>query len=374
MIDQAERLLMLVMLHWFQNIASLSGASYGFHADWMGNLSLQLQNIKLTHLAIPGSHDSGSYSLQPEHINLLDKDKFTRYFQMALNGSKKSSMGNLIYRWSKTQDLNITSQLNLGVRYLDLRIAVDASKNCYIVHRLVGTSLDSILTQVKRFLLKHPKEIILLDFNHVYFDPSISKQAAQDTIMKSVVMTLDSRLCPCTATSRYTLKAFWDLNCQILVFFAGFVERRGYKVCPEDFITSPFQENMFTQKSTWLRFLNTNYKREKHNDAFYVTQGIMQPHWMEVAMAGISEQASLKNWVSDEASNEMIKWLTSKQKNDLNIVIVDFVENHKFVETVLSLNNMKTNSNVIHGAMSWLINVTSVILIWTIIDTIILAL
>lgn len=48
---------------------------------------------------------------------------------MALNSSKKSSMGNLIYRWSKTQDLNITSQLNLGVRYLDLRIAVDGNKN-----------------------------------------------------------------------------------------------------------------------------------------------------------------------------------------------------------------------------------------------------
>jgi len=42
-------------------------------------------------------------------------------------------LGTMIYRWSVTQDLNITEQLSYGIRYLDLRIAFDSNNQRYII-------------------------------------------------------------------------------------------------------------------------------------------------------------------------------------------------------------------------------------------------
>ena len=79
-----------------------------------------------------------------------------------------------------------------------------------------------------------------------------------------------------------------------------------------------------------------------------MTQGIMQPHWTEIAIAGVSEKATLKNWVSDDASIALVRWLKRKKsgQNGINIVIADFVQNHNFVDTVLSLNSGSHSSAI----------------------------
>ena len=38
------------------------------NSDWMRDLSSGLQNISLKYLAIPGSHDTGTYSLHTDEI------------------------------------------------------------------------------------------------------------------------------------------------------------------------------------------------------------------------------------------------------------------------------------------------------------------
>ena len=62
---------------------------------------------------------------------------------------------------------------------------------------------------------------------------------------------------------------------------------------------------------------------------------------MEIAMAGDSVNATLKEWVSTDASIEIIKWLHGKHngRKGVNIVITDFVEENQFIETVLALNS-----------------------------------
>lgn len=44
-------------------------------SEWMGNLPLRLQNMRITDLAIPGSHDSGSYSLMKNQSIDFNNDK-----------------------------------------------------------------------------------------------------------------------------------------------------------------------------------------------------------------------------------------------------------------------------------------------------------
>lgn len=71
-------------------------------------------------------------------------------------------------------------QLKDGIRYLDFRVAPDSHGDFYLVHGLYGASvslwlvcsnqyqLTEALQQVLRFVKKHPREIIILDFNHFY--------------------------------------------------------------------------------------------------------------------------------------------------------------------------------------------------------------
>ena len=79
--------------------------------------------------------------------------KYSKFIHLVNNITGRNSLGEVIYRWSKTKDLDITQQLVHGVRYFDLRVAVDKHNRARIVHGLLGGQLDDILQQFKEFLL-----------------------------------------------------------------------------------------------------------------------------------------------------------------------------------------------------------------------------
>lgn len=127
------------------------------------------------------------------------------------------------------------------------------------------------------------------------------------------------------------------MKCQVVVILANNENKKRSQIS----IKSPYSYTKFIQKSPWLHFLDINYKKRREPDTFYVTQGIMQPHWMEVIAAGLSEKATLKEWVSKEATNEIVDWLRDKRigrTHGVNIVIADFVEFQNFTEKVVDLN------------------------------------
>ena len=146
----------------------------------------------------------------------------------------------------------------------------------------------------------------------------------------------------------YVIKQIWKNNISVLVFMQNNqLQKKTFAPGKNRMeIISPFDYNKFTQTSSWLHYLNLNYENrlhgnDKHNwRTFYVTQGIMQPHWMEVVVAGISGNASLRVWVSEHATREITHWLHGKRIGTagINIVIADFVELQNFTDAVLTLN------------------------------------
>lgn len=80
-------------------------------------------------------------------------------------------------KWSVTVRENLTVQLHAGIRYLDLRVEVN-QENCnvgtrlslcfYIVHGQYGNRLIEELAEIKRFLLEHLKEVVIIDLQHLY--------------------------------------------------------------------------------------------------------------------------------------------------------------------------------------------------------------
>jgi len=106
---------------------------------WMELYSPCIENLKLTEMTLPGSHDSGTY--------VRDQWDVT------------------------TQILDIKGQLMSGVRVLDLRIRQDRSRpgtdRFVLGHGIITFKLrlSEVLEQVRSFLEKYDKEIIILDFH-----------------------------------------------------------------------------------------------------------------------------------------------------------------------------------------------------------------
>ena len=120
----------------FVLIVIISGTSF-MHYDGNESLSEWMKNIKddtlISEIVIPGSHDAGTYDML----------------------------------WlGETQTLNIEEQLNVGVRYFDIRV-YNKDDKLIIYHDIInGVDFIPIITSIKQFILDHPSETLLLDFQH----------------------------------------------------------------------------------------------------------------------------------------------------------------------------------------------------------------
>ncbi len=104
---------------------------------WMKNLR---DNIKISEINLPGTHNSCTQRVQFSYL-------------------------------SKCHDLSIYEQLDIGIRYLDIRVEMYSDKlktvhsiaDCYTPHGKRKTLLlDYILDDCKNFLKKNPSETVIL--------------------------------------------------------------------------------------------------------------------------------------------------------------------------------------------------------------------
>ena len=119
----------------------------------MGNLVQSRPEISLGDIVLPGTHDSGSYSI----------DTFTPF----------SAVG-------RTQNVSVVEQLHRGARFLELRIA-GSGKNVNIFHGcLKGSLFERVLDDITLFCQDFPGEFIVLQVVAEYdraFNASQKKMA-----------------------------------------------------------------------------------------------------------------------------------------------------------------------------------------------------
>ncbi|VDM34320.1 unnamed protein product [Hydatigera taeniaeformis] len=130
---------------------------------WMSNLPEDLAKVPLSLLAIPGSHNSCSYCINGESELSQDNEAFLALMLLGKFGKSLSA------RWGRTQSVGLSEQLAAGIRYFDLRvIRRDIDDLCYFVHGQFAKEVSEELVSIRSFLQEHPKEVVLLDFNHLY--------------------------------------------------------------------------------------------------------------------------------------------------------------------------------------------------------------
>ena len=174
-----------------------------------------------------------------------------------------------------------------------------------------------------------------------------SSPKVRELLFSKVSTHLGKYLCPRTEKlSSFTLQKMWQLKKQVLFFVSYSLEKKipMFAWSSQKSIISPYNSDIFTEHSKWLGFLSKEYAKKRPQNAFYVTQGIMEPHWMEI-VAGQAVNGSLKAWISETATVSLVKWLKTRHRGSrgINIVIADFVEDNDFIPTVLRLNKAAIN-------------------------------
>ena len=171
-------------------------------SNWMWELYEHNAAKLLSEVAIPGTHNSGTYRLNEKGD---------------LEPGQPPSLGiikGIVKGWSQTQFRSIYDQLRDGIRFLDLRVAPDKSNNLRIVHGLYGITLKEALAEVARFSDVHPKEIILI--RCVFGDGFRRTSGAQKILIDVAVQTaLGHRLHKFEQGVRFL--DFWETHTSVMV-------------------------------------------------------------------------------------------------------------------------------------------------------------
>ena len=174
--------------------------------NWMEGIKGILSPRSLCDVVMPGTHDSGTYAITKESRIAPNQDISDR-----LNGVP--FVGRIVSGWAKTQGGTVAEQLAAGVRYLDLRISEHNAEHL-LVHTMLSVPVGVVLREVLHFVLSHPLEVVVLDFNHLY------NMTGHDVLIERIVSTFGARLAVGLHPTS-TMQEFWDAGVQVVVLYAA---------------------------------------------------------------------------------------------------------------------------------------------------------
>ena len=111
----------------------------------------------------------------------------------------------------------------MGIRYFDLRVCRTKDKHLHsrspftFTHGLLGHLARDGLEEINEFLGKHPKEIVLLDFNHFY---DFNEHCGHDQLIHLIHEVFGKKLCTTARTiQECTLDYLWNHQQQVILLY-----------------------------------------------------------------------------------------------------------------------------------------------------------
>lgn len=270
--------------------------------------------------------------------------KPTRWWKNPIAWVVSMMVSKVAYGWSKTQDLSLEHQLDMGIRYFDLRVGEQPSSgDLHFLHCLYANEILASLRTINIFFENNPREFVILDFNHFYNMTSANHQKLLEGIKEIFGdKILDNR--GISSLSTLTLDRIWAASKQVMVIYH---EEEAVPECPwvwsEQTIVSLWANTTDPQRLE--KFLNRNYNEAKNRGGkFCVWQGILTLDYSYVAMHFWS---SLQKTLVPLETATFLSWLRNKLPGPagINICIIDFVEKSDYISTVINL-NYKVHENV----------------------------
>ncbi|KAM3725868.1 PI-PLC X domain-containing protein [Dirofilaria immitis] len=299
---------------------------------WMSNLPEEITRKPLVCLAIPGSHDSFTHVLFDKYPVANDEGRFIREI------GRFRMVRRFIRRWATTQRFSVTKQLYAGVRYFDIRLTVPLSTKLdgvRVLHALYGNCIEQLLIYINIFLNTHSREIVILDFNHLYnFNSS-----EYIKFLEMVENVFGKKLCLRGGDiTKISLAHMWQLGYQVIAVSAAetTTHRSSCWIWDSSCLVSPYAN--VSRNDKLFKFLNRTLQdhRQGPRTAFFVTQAILTVKWFDILMHPFS---TLEKRYALKCTEKAVSWITTfDEPSYFNIIICDFVNHFDFCNIVFSLN------------------------------------
>lgn len=285
------------------------------NSTWMANIK---DDVLINEIVMPGSHDAGSYKMV----------------------------------WlGETQQFTIDEQLQMGVRYFDIR--VNKKEDKYVIfHSIInGVEFLPILESIKNFIINNPTEVLFLDFQHFEGNSQndVYNSITEYLYNNNLLVENNTKLSDLEFISNLKLK---DARGKCIIFWgdrsmdlSNYIFLRNNDDCSH--------ENMS---------LNSYYISDYHyKDIAYLVENGYPKYFDNIQNKIVREskgifvlQAQLTDgnlifgpYSKEKINNKKISEVIKNFKNDekltyLNVIMRDFLDINK-CEEIINLNNYKGN-------------------------------
>lgn len=295
--------------------------------DWMSRLPPPLLHVPLWDLAIPGSHDSMSFCLDMSSPVLRSEPVLLRVLDLLLPCCTRPC----IYRWSTTQESVLSAQCELGIRFLDLRIAKKPAGGATLffahgVYTLIA--VKEALEELAVWLEAHPTEVLIIRCSHF---EALTEQDHKD-LVHFILRLFGPKLCPPQKCP--TLSSCWLQGQQLIVSYDDqqMVEEHSqlWTSVPYWYADSPDPEKV-------IQYLEAQQSKGRPG-GFFVTglnltedlpYVLMHPlqNLRRLTLRGLS---LLLHWTNQQQPGP--------QRGGVNILCSDFIGLSQFCSIVIGLN------------------------------------
>ena len=312
---------------------------------WMSNLAPVIGPMMLREVAIPGTHDSGTYDIGI--FSDIGDDDLSWLKPVQALPEPAIVVKSIVANWAIAQAVNFSAQLASGIRYFDLRVQ-GAGGSLNFVHGLVGSPVTDLIDQLTEFFSQptNNKEIILLDFNHFYTMPS----ALQEKLAEMLLTAFGNKLAPASLGANVTVDQLWASTYRIITFYAA--------TDPTIFHTYPFLWPQQDISSPWPNkqdadslYVALNSELPNTHSTFFVLQGILTPSFGVIAegLVPFTQAPSSLASQANSVNKQLLSWLSGGWKNKgINIVICDWFSGaYHYVGAVVNLNHHAASANFV---------------------------
>lgn len=299
---------------WLRNGAIMKTNCLETRPNWMANRKNELGPLRFRDIFLPGTHNSGSYSI-----------------------NKVPTADTIVTKYAICQDEDILAQLIYGVRYLDIRVGYygTADPVWWINHGIIRiVSMQKVIDDVKTFL-DQTKEIVIFDVQEfpIGFGTDL-------TIHKQLVAYLEQQFADYLLPKSYgwsaSLDTIWASGRRLII---------GYD---QNSVVSQYDTIWPCVTHQWgnVRTLSALYTYLNRIESNALGSAVVNPR---SAMAQLTPDTldvildrlgGLRKMAEDVNMN-VTTWYNTEFQNTANIVAVDFFKGTGIIETAIEWNDKR---------------------------------
>ncbi|XP_073318281.1 PI-PLC X domain-containing protein 1 isoform X2 [Pagrus major] len=299
----------------------------GGNPDWMSRLPEELLDVPLWDLAIPGSHDSMSFCLDVSSPVLRSQPCFLRLTDRLFPCWTRPCVS----RWATTQSV-LSDQCDLGIRFLDLRIArkPKGGSKLFFAHGIYTLmTVKEALDELATWLDAHPKEIVIISCTH--FESLTDEDHVQ--LVEFIITLFGNKLCSSQDTP--TLRSCWSRGQQVVV---SYDDQQMVMQHPELWTGVPYWYADSPDPKKVIAYLEDQQSGGRPA-GFYVTGLNLTEDAPYVLLHPLQNMKKM----TMKALSLLLSWASEQQPGGevagVNVLCCDFVDVSQFCSLVIGLNS-----------------------------------